>query len=106
MGHPIWRNDRRQVVAGPVGLNTYAVPPGHHRVSAWVQHFPVGEAAIDVTVNPGQALQIYAAPHGGRLTPGVIGLVPQKATRAGFQVGIVLFVVLLLAVAAIIIVAG
>ena len=74
-----------QVVRSSYGPNDYVLPAGQYHVSAygqWMRRY--GEAALDLVLNPGQAVEVfYAAPY-NQFMSGSMGFTKQP--RKGLAV--------------------
>ena len=68
-----------QVVRSSYGPNDYVLPAGQYHVSAYAQWMRrYGDAALDLVLNPGQAVEVfYAAPY-NQFSSGSMGFVKQQ----------------------------
>ena len=74
-----------QVVRSSYGPNDYVLPAGQYRVSAYAQWMRrYGDAALDLVLQPGHAVEVfYAAPY-NQFTSGSMGFAKQQ--RKGLAV--------------------
>ena len=91
-----------QVVRSSYGPNDYVLPAGQYHVSAYAQWMRrYGDAALDLVLQPGQAVEVfYAAPY-NQFSSGSMGFTHQPRKGIGLLVGLlggVMFFVLLMLV--------
>jgi hypothetical protein len=91
-----------QVVRSSYGPNDYVLPAGQYHVSAYAQWMRrYGEAALDLVLQPGHAVEVfYAAPY-NQFSSGSMGFTKQPRKGIGLLVGLlggVMFFVLLMLV--------
>ena len=90
-----------QVVRSSYGPNDYVLPAGQYHVNAYAQWMRrYGDAALDLVLQPGRAVEVFYAAPFNQFMSGSMGFTKQK--RRGLAVVLIplafLFVVLVLAV--------
>jgi len=91
-----------QVVRSSYGPNDYVLPAGQYHVSAYAQWMRrYGDAALDLVLQPGHAVEVfYAAPY-NQFSSGSMGFAKQPRKGIGLLVGLlggVMFFILLMLV--------
>ena len=82
-----------QVVKASYGPNDYALPAGAYRVSAYTQWMrQYGQAALDVALYPGQAIEVFYASPLHQFTTGSMGFTKQKRKGTGLFIGLIALV--------------
>ena len=82
-----------QVVRASYGPNNYILPAGTYRVSAYTQWMrQYGQAALDVALYPGQAIEVFYASPLHQFTTGSMGFTKQKRKGTGLFIGLIALV--------------
>jgi len=83
-----------QVVRSSYGPNDYVLPAGQYHVSAYAQlMLRYGDAALDLVLNPGQAIEVFYGAPFNQFTSGSMGFTKQR--RKGFALLLALLAILL-----------
>jgi hypothetical protein len=79
-----------QVVKASYGPNDYFLPAGAYRVRAYTQWMrEYGQAALDVALYPGQAIEVFYASPLHQFTTGSMGFTKQKRKGRALVIGLI-----------------
>ncbi len=91
-----------QVVRSSYGSNDYVLPAGQYHVSAYAQWMrQYGDAALDLVLQPGHAVEVFYAAPWSQFLPGSMGFAKQQRKGLAFllvPLGIMLAMIVLVLV--------